>query len=140
MIYINENQKKQPKELKALTLAYMGDAVFEVFVREYVISKGGSPNILHKLATKYVSAKAQAKIIHYLMERLSEEEIDVVKRGRNAKSHTSPKNANITDYRYSTGFEALIGYLYLMDQKERLEEIIINAIEIIEKDNDEDAK
>jgi len=140
MIYINENQKKQPKELKALTLAYVGDAVFEVFIREYVVSKGGPPNVLHKLATKYVSAKAQATMIHSLLDQLTEEEVDVVKRGRNAKSHTSPKNANITDYRYSTGFEALIGFLYLMSRKDRLEEIVKKAIEIIEGDNEENAK
>lgn len=117
-----------------LVLAYMGDAVYEVFVRTYILHQyGGNVNGLHKLATKFVKAGAQAEIVHLLQPRLTEEEWGIIKRGRNQKSGTVPKNANVGDYRYATGFETLIGYLYLTEQHLRLEEIIKYALEIIEQ-------
>lgn len=114
-------------QMSPLVWAYMGDAVYEKFIREYVIKQGLCKNgLLHKKSIKYVSAKAQAKIIHKLEEEklLTEEEIDIVRRGRNSNPHSTAKNADIIDYKYATGFEALIGYLYLEEKKERLEEIL----------------
>ncbi|MCU9615249.1 ribonuclease III [Caldibacillus lycopersici] len=125
-----------PKELNSLALAYMGDGVYELYVRRHLISKGEiKPNLLQRKATKYVSAKAQSYVIHSLMNEnvLEEEEVAVVKRGRNAKSHTVPKNTDIQTYRYSTAFEALIGYHYLLGNFSRLEEIIYQSFSILEE-------
>lgn len=110
-----------PRELSPLVLAYIGDAVFEVFVRMLVISKGNAPvNKLHKMSKGYVSAKAQAEIFFKIESLLTDEEMAVFKRGRNAKSFTVPKNADIMDYRHATGLEALVGFLYLDNKIERL--------------------
>ncbi|OPZ92338.1 MAG: Mini-ribonuclease 3 [Firmicutes bacterium ADurb.Bin419] len=112
-----------------LVLAYIGDAVYEVFIRTLLISKGNTPvHILHKRSINFVKAKAQSDIIHRIMEKLNPEEHDIVRRGRNAKSGTIPKNADVTEYKYATGFEALIGYLYLKKQNDRLMEILNLAI------------
>jgi len=122
------------KQLNSLALAYMGDAVFEVYVREHLLQNGKvKPNHLHKEATKYVSAKAQANIIRYMLEEqvLTDEEVAVVMRGRNAKSGTVPKNTDVQTYRYGTAFEALIGYLYLLKKEERLEELIVLSFKLI---------
>lgn len=122
------------KQLNSLALAYMGDAVYEVYVREHLLQHGRvRPNHLHKEATKYVSAKAQSDIIHFLLEQklLTDEEVGVVMRGRNAKSGTVPKNTDVQTYRYGTAFEALIGYLYLLKREERLEEIIVKSFELV---------
>ena len=126
-----------PQRLSPLTLAYVGDAVYEIYIRQHVVLKGGKPNKLHQRAISFVSAGAQSKIIHYIMQYLTNEEKDIVKRGRNSKSHTVPKNADIIDYRYSTAFEALIGYLYLSNNNERLKQIIGMAINYIEKKDGE---
>lgn len=115
------------KQLNSLALAYMGDAVFETYVRHHLLQNGKvKPNNLHREATKFVSARAQFKFIHYLLDEnlLSEEEVAVVKRGRNAKSGSVPKNTDVQTYRYSTAFEALLGYLFLLKREERLQEII----------------
>ncbi|CAM5196357.1 Mini-ribonuclease 3 OS=Ureibacillus acetophenoni OX=614649 GN=mrnC PE=3 SV=1 [Ureibacillus acetophenoni] len=124
------------KQLNALALAYMGDAVLEQKVREHLLLIGrAKPNHLHKEATRYVSAKAQSMIIHRLMDEsyLTEEEIAVFKRGRNAKSGSVPKNTDVQTYRNSSGFEAVLGYLYLTKQLDRVYEIIDYAIEIVEQ-------
>ncbi|MDF2520202.1 MAG: hypothetical protein K0R84_830 [Clostridia bacterium] len=107
-----------------LVLAYIGDAVYDTFVRSLLVS-GGSMQVakLHKRAIGYVQAKAQAAIIEKLHDTLTEDELDIVRRGRNTKSATVPKNADINDYRYATGFEALIGYLYLTGNIKRLMEL-----------------
>lgn len=121
-------------EMNSLTLAYMGDAVYEFHIRQFLIQSGSvKPHQLHKRAVKYVSAPAQASIIHYLVEagQLTKEEEAVMRRGRNAKSTTVPKNISAQTYRYSTGFEALIGYLYLKDEQSRLEHIIEKSIKFI---------
>ncbi|WP_286887351.1 Mini-ribonuclease 3, partial [Aneurinibacillus sp. UBA3580] len=111
---------RDPKQMNALTLAYMGDAVLEVRVRQHLIAAGEvKPNLLQRAAVRYVSAKAQAGIVSGIWERLTEEEQAVLRRGRNAKSATMPKNARVADYRLSTGFEALLGFLYLTGQEER---------------------
>jgi ribonuclease-3 family protein len=120
------------KGLGSLALAYIGDAVYEVHIRHHLLLSGQvKPNKLHKEATKYVSAKAQSAVLHYMLEEklLSEEEEAVVRRGRNAKSGTVPKNTDVQTYRYSTAFEALIGYLYGSRQEERLNELIRISIQ-----------
>lgn len=109
--------------LSPLQLAYIGDSVYELLVRTYLITKGISVKNLHKATTNYVKAKAQAKFTHELEDKLTEEEKAIIKKGRNAKSNTSPKNTDIIDYKYATGFECLFGYLYLMNQDERIEEL-----------------
>lgn len=124
------------KQLNSLALAYMGDAVLEQYVREHLLRSGRvKPNTLHKEATKYVSAKAQAKVVHNMLEAkfLSDEEEAILRRGRNAKSGTVPKNTDLQTYKYSTGFEAVIGSLYLQGQAERVREIIERAITISEE-------
>lgn len=133
---MNEKAKSiiKPQEINALALAYLGDAIYEVYIREHVLLKGNyKQNILHKRTIAYVSAKSQAKIIKRMQLYLTEDELDIVKRGRNMKSNTSPKNTIIIDYRNSTGFETLIGYLYLQGKISRLEEIIQMAINYIEE-------
>ena len=113
--------------ITVITLAYMGDAVYEVYIREDLIKKGiAKVEDLQKEAIKYVSAKSQARILKYLLDigYLSNEEIDVVKRGRNYKRGSHPKNTDIITYKNSTGFEALIGYLYLSDKIDRVTEIV----------------
>lgn len=109
--------------LSPLQLAYIGDSVYELLVRTYLITKGISVKNLHKATTNYVKAKAQARFAHELEDKLTEEEKAIIKKGRNAKSNTSPKNTDIIDYKYATGFECLFGYLYLMNQDERIEEL-----------------
>ncbi|TCS81568.1 ribonuclease-3 family protein [Tepidibacillus fermentans] len=133
---IGKNNVRKPKEMNALNLAYIGDAVYEMYIRHFLVLQGGKPNVLHKKAIQFVSAKAQAQILHYLLPNLTEEEKEIVKRGRNTKSNTSPKNADIVDYRHSTAFEALIGYLYLSDNKERMDSLIQEAIAFIEREYD----
>lgn len=126
-----------PKQVNSLALAYIGDAIYEVYVRHHLLSKGNvRPNQLHKLATKYVSAKAQATVLHELskMEFFSEEELAIIRRGRNAKSGTVPKNTDVQTYRYSTAFEALIGYLHLEKNADRLAEIIQTSFELIQNE------
>ena len=114
------------KEIPSLALAYLGDSVYEIYIREYLLSKGiCHVNDLQKEATNYVSAKNQTKFLNSLVDNniLTDEEIAIVTRARNQKSNHKPKNTDIITYKYSTGFEALIGYLYI-NNKERLEEII----------------
>lgn len=115
---------KKAKMLSPLQLAYIGDAVYELCVRTYLIEQSTlSVNELHREAVNFVKAKVQADVILSMEEELTEEEWSIVKRGRNAKTTSVPKNANLIDYKYATGFEALIGYLYLTGQKDRLSEI-----------------
>mgnify|MGYP004704077397 CR=1 FL=1 len=112
-----------------LVLAYIGDAVYEVFIRTLLISEGNTPvHKLHKRSIEYVKAKAQSDIIHRIMEKLDPDELNIVRRGRNAKSGTIPKNADVTEYKYATGFESLIGYLYLKKDNDRLMEVLKMAI------------
>ena len=113
----------------------MGDAVLETYVRYHLLQNGQvKPNLLHKEATRYVSAKAQSNVLHQMIEEgfFLEEEIAILKRGRNAKSGTIPKNTDVQTYRYSTAFEALLGSLYLAGNQERLEEIIQYTLDLID--------
>ncbi|OZU87227.1 ribonuclease III [Virgibacillus indicus] len=126
------------KQMKSLALAYVGDAVYELHVREYLLHTGQvKPNQLHQKAISFVAGKAQASIIlHFLDAKLlTEEEERVVARGRNAKSGSIPKNTSVQTYRYSTAFEALIGYHYLLGNQERLTELLEAAVQFIEGRN-----
>jgi len=116
-------------QFSPLVLAYIGDAVYGVFVRSMLISQGRfSVHKLHKLSIDFVKAKSQSDIVHKILESLTTEEQDVVRRGRNAKSGTIPKNADVTEYKYATGFEALIGYLFLKKDHDRLREVLEMSI------------
>jgi ribonuclease-3 family protein len=120
---------KQPGLLQPLVLAYLGDAVYEMYIRQYLISlPNHRSHHLHKQATKYVSAKAQAKALKAWIPILSEEELEIVKKGRNAKSGSTPKNTDVLEYRHSTAFECLIGYLFYKHQYERLESLLQLAL------------
>ena len=113
----------------SLSLAYLGDAVFELMVREALVAKGNVPvKELHKKATSYVNAGAQAALAKKIAPLLTEEEEAVLRRGRNAHPPTVAKHASISDYRHATGFEALVGYLYLSGQVERLLSLLQEAI------------
>ena len=113
-----------------LTLAYIGDAVYEMVIRTVIVERANkAANELHKKTVKYVQAGTQAAMIMALQDILTEDELAVFKRGRNAKSNTSAKNASITDYRKATGFEALIGFLYLMDDMDRVLFLVKEGIE-----------
>ncbi|AXI07574.1 ribonuclease III [Oceanobacillus zhaokaii] len=123
------------KQMKSLALAYMGDAIYEVYVREHLLNKGEvKPNQLHNHAVRFVAGKAQAAIILHFLEIgiLSEEESRIVARGRNAKSGSIPKNISVQTYRYSTAFEALIGYHYLLKNEARLAELLQLSVAFIE--------
>lgn len=115
-----------------LALAYMGDAVYEVLIRTRVMNRGSMQvNKMHKKSASLVKAETQAKMIQVLLEELTAEEEAVYKRGRNAHSASSAKNASIRDYRMATGFEALVGYLYLTGQYERLLKLVHDGLERI---------
>lgn len=127
-------RKKDISEVKLmppLVWAYIGDAVYELYIRtELVNNSKMNPHKLHVEAIKYVKAQAQAEILENLQEFLTDEEKDIVRRGRNAENHHLPKNANVADYSHATAFEALIGYLYLTKQDKRLKEIFDKIKEI----------
>lgn len=128
---INTNLSKEDiSMLSPLQLAYVGDAVYELLVRTYLLNIGLNVNELHKSATKYVKAKAQASIVHSIEKTLTDDEMSYIKKGRNAKIHSSPKNADILDYKYATGFECLFGYLFLTGKDSRMKEIFDKIIEL----------
>lgn len=111
--------------MSPLTWAYVGDAVFELLIRTHLINKTRlKPHMLHIEAIKYVKADAQIEILRRIEKELSMEEMEIVRRGRNAQNHHVPKNATVEEYSYATAFEALIGYLYLTKQDQRLKEIL----------------
>jgi ribonuclease III family protein len=116
----------EARGLNPLVLAFVGDAVFEVIVRTVLIydNRELSAHKLHVKAISYVKAKAQSNALRLIQEKLTEEELSIFKRGRNTKSSTVPKNADVQDYRTATGFEALIGFLYITGQKQRIEELL----------------
>ncbi|HHV97015.1 MAG TPA: Mini-ribonuclease 3 [Clostridiaceae bacterium] len=121
---------KDIREYSPLVLAYLGDAIYEVFIRTYVVANNDVPMCrLHKYSTNFVKAKAQSDIIHKIYDKLTDEEKDIVRRGRNAKSTTIPKNADVTEYKYATGFESLLGYVYLKKDYGRLIELLKMCVE-----------
>ena len=118
-------------EINVLVLAYLGDTIYEDYIRKYLINQGiGNVNDLQTASVNYVSAKAQAKFLTSLMDRnfFSDEEISVIKRARNYKSNSHPKNCDIVTYKYATGLEALIGYLELLNRRDRIDEIMNNIL------------
>ena len=117
--------------MSPLTWAYIGDAVYETYIREHLINTTNlKPHRLHVEAIKFVSAKAQAQILERIQNTLTDEEKEIVRRGRNTQNHHLPKNADPADYMHATSFEALIGYLYLTKQNERLQEVLKKVLEI----------
>jgi ribonuclease-3 family protein len=120
---------KEPNLLNPLVLAYIGDAVYEMYIRQYLISQPNHrPQHLHRQATRFVSAKAQSNALRDWLPELTDEELTMVKRGRNAKSGSSPKNADILEYRHSTAFECLVGYLYYQKKYERLNYLLYKSL------------
>jgi len=120
---------KDIRSFSPLTLAYIGDAVYEIVIRTIIVEKGNAPvNKLHHKASSLVKAVAQKEAMEKILPLLTEEEEAVYKRGRNAKSYTSAKNASVIDYRIATGFEALMGFLYLMGRNERMLELVKIAV------------
>lgn len=112
-----------------LTLAYIGDGIYEIVVRTVIVDEANRQvNKIHKAASNLVKAETQAKMIHLIMDDLTEEEVRIYKRGRNAKAVTRAKNASMSDYRTATGFEALMGWLYLTGQSERMMKLIKKGI------------
>ena len=126
--YIKELFQLEDTDIRTyspLTLAYIGDAIYELVIRTILVEKGNTQvNKLNQRANRLVKASAQSEMIEKLKPHLTEEEMAVFKRGRNAKSYTMAKNATMSDYRRATGFEALMGYLYLTEQWERMLELI----------------
>ena len=115
-----------------LALAYIGDAIYDLVIRTIVVERGNtSANKLHRKTVNYVNARIQAQMIEALTDELTEEERVVYKRGRNAKSYTTAKNASVIEYRKATGFEALCGFLYLTGKQERMLALVKRAIELV---------
>lgn len=134
-LWFPEQPAKPARLLPPLALAYIGDAVFEVAVRQHVMAKPNlRPHHLHGQSTKYVSAKAQARLLALLEPQLTDDERDVVRQGRNAKSGTVPKNANVLDYRQATALESLVGYLYYTGAHDRLRGLIAEGFELLEEE------
>jgi ribonuclease-3 family protein len=120
--------------MNGLTLAYIGDAYYELVIREHLVKQGlGKGNDLHQKAIRFTSASGQAQAMERLMDGLSDAEQDIFKRGRNAHSTHKPKNADLSTYHRASGFECLLGYLYLEHQDARLKELIQKSIAIIEE-------
>ena len=119
-----DKTKEEIEIMSPLTWAYVGDCVYELYIRNKLVNETNlKPHKLHIEAIKYVKAKSQAEKLKEIYETLTQEEKDVVRRGRNTQNHHLPKNSNVQEYMYSTAFEALIGYLYLTKQNKRLGEI-----------------
>ena len=128
-----ECKEQDVRAYSPLTLAYMGDAIYDLIIRSVSVERANrSANDLHKKVIRYVKAETQAKMIQALQEELTEDEEAVYKRGRNAKSYTTAKNATMSDYRKATGFEALMGFLYLTGQTDRLLYLVKRGIELAE--------
>lgn len=124
-------KKQDIRTYSPLALAYIGDAVYDLVIRTVVVERANRPaNELHHITVGYVSAGAQAKIVEALMDSLTEEEQSVYRRGRNSKPHTMAKNASASDYLKATGFEAVLGYLYLSDRMDRVLELIKKGTEL----------
>lgn len=123
-----------PEKMNTTALAYLGDAIYETYIRERVIRLGVShADRLHRAAVPYVCAQGQAKAIRQILDSLTEEEQALVRRARNRKSATKPRHADAVTYKWATAFEALIGYLYLSDRNERLEEVLEYAVAAVEE-------
>lgn len=129
---VREFSKEEARRLNPLQLALIGDGVYEIYIRNFILSNNTelSAHKMHVKAIGYVKAKSQSAIMYNIEDTLTEDELYIYKRGRNTKSATVPKNADVIDYRNATGFEALLGYLYLIGNKERLYNILEKSTEI----------
>ncbi|MDK2868000.1 MAG: mini-ribonuclease [Clostridiales bacterium] len=126
--------KTDARMMNPLKLAFLGDAIYEAYIRYYIISKHVlTTSEMSKMAVKYVNAEAQAYIVTVLKDEFTEDEWNMLKRGRNQKTGSRPKHASVSDYRYATGFESLLGYLYVLDEKDRIYEIVGMAIDAIDR-------
>ena len=131
-IFNREKEFDEVKMLNPLVWAYVGDSVYELYVRIHLTNTSNAkPHKLHMESIKYVKAKAQADILDKIESNLTEEELDIVRRGRNTENHHLPKNSNVQEYMYATAFEALIGYLYLTKKQERLMNILSKILTVI---------
>ena len=129
-----DRPKEEVELMSPLTWAYIGDAVYELYIRNKLINETNlKPHKLHIEAIKYVKAKSQAEMLNKIYEMLTDEEKDIVRRGRNTQNHHLPKNSNVQEYMYATAFEALIGYLYLYEHQDRLEQLLDKVIEYGDK-------
>lgn len=126
--------EKDVRQLSPLTLAYIGDAVYELVIRTVVVKEGNAPvNRLNRKAVRYACAKKQSEMISALQDELTDEEKTICRRGRNATPHTKAKNASTADYRRATAFEAVIGYLYLLGREERILQLVRRGVELTDK-------
>ena len=120
-----EKNEIEVNMMSPLTWAYVGDAVYELYIRTHLVNKTNlKPHKLHIEAIKYVKAQSQAQALKKIEVNLTEKEKEIVRRGRNTENHHVAKNASVQDYMYSTAFEALIGYLYLTNQEKRIKELV----------------
>ena len=128
-----EVSKAKLKDYNSLVFAFLGDAIHTLFVRSYFVLKSNEKaGALHLKTSKFVKASAQAKMLDKLVEHLTEEELQTIKTARNSYQKNIAKNANLEDYKKATGFEALIGYLYLTHQIDRMKELLNKSLEIME--------
>ncbi len=120
-----------------LTMAYIGDGIYEIVIRTVIVDQANRQvNKIHNASADLVKAQTQAQLIHLIMDKLTEEEVAIYKRGRNAKAITRAKNASMSDYRTATGFETLMGWLYLTNQSDRMMELIKEALVLFEEKKD----
>lgn len=125
-----EEKEQRINNMNPLTWAYIGDAVYELYIRQNLIENTNlKPHKLHIEAVKKVKAGAQSEILQKIEDKLNDEEKEIIRRTRNTKNHHLPKNSNVKEYMYATAFEGLIGYLYLIGKEERLKEILGYCIE-----------
>lgn len=130
---------KHPEEIPGLALAFIGDTIWDLIIRHHLLAQNErKPDRLHKRAVAYVKAHAQADVAHFLAAELTEEERAVLRRGRNARANTVPKHAPVAEYRMASGFESLLGYLYLKNRHERLLQLARRAIARIEEQTAEE--
>lgn len=139
MAYMKQQLNLKTRDLRTyspLVLAYIGDGFYELIIRTMIVSEGNAPvHKLHKRASQLAKAKTQAEMMIEMVPLLNEEELGVYKRGRNAKSATNPKNVSVVEYRTATGFEALLGYLYLKEDYERAIDLVKKSIQAKDKGN-----
>ena len=127
------------RQYSPLALAYMGDCIFDLLVRTYLLKQANMPaNKLHQKSKALVNATSQSKMYKHLLDIVTEEERTVLKRGRNAHTNTKAKNATMIDYKNATGLEALFGYLYLIKQEKRIDELFKICLEIMNKENEDE--
>jgi ribonuclease-3 family protein len=136
--YLNDKFNIEAKDIRTyspLTLAYIGDSIYDLVIRSILVNKGNTPvNKLHQRASQVVKAQTQAAMILALMDELTDEEVDWYRRGRNSKPHTKAKNASTMDYLEATGFEAVMGYLYLTGDMDRICELVTHGVDLINLD------